>query len=253
MKGLIWNCRGIKKKGVSSFLQNLIREHRFQFIGLQETMQPNIDDQFLKYIDPLQSYLWKWTPSNGRSGGILIGINIDRFDVGGFSEGEYMLQMNLWDKKERSKWNLIVVYGAAQNVRKDSFLSELASFCSRNKDPFLIGGDFNIIRFPYEKNKPSAISRFTNTFNAIIAAYELIDVNMSGGRFTWSNNHSDPTLERLDKILISKNWEDIFPHVLINKMPREVSDHNPLIIHTDANPPLTHLSFKFELSWLLQL
>ena len=184
MKGLIWNCRDIKKNGVSSFLQNLIREHRFQFIGLQETMQPNIDDQFLKYIDPLQSYLWKWTPSNGRSGGILVGINIDRFDVGGFSEGEYMLQMNLWDKKERSKWNLIVVYGAAQNDRKDSFLSELASFCSRNKDPFLIGGDFNIIRFPSEKNKPSTISKFTNTFNAIIAAYELIDVNMSGGRFT---------------------------------------------------------------------
>ena len=62
--------------------------------------------------------------------------------------------MNLWDKKEMTKWNLITVYGIAQNDKKDAFLS-LATFFSRNKEPFLIGGDFNIIRFPSEKNKPS--------------------------------------------------------------------------------------------------
>ena len=112
MKGLMWNCRGVRKKGVSSFLQNLTMEHRFHFIGLLETMQPNIDDRFPKNIDPIQSYLWKWTPSNGRSGGILVGISIDRFDVSSYFEGE----MNLWDKKEMTKWNLITVYGIAQNV-----------------------------------------------------------------------------------------------------------------------------------------
>ena len=34
MKGLIWNCRGMKKKGVSSFLRSLILEHKFHFIGI---------------------------------------------------------------------------------------------------------------------------------------------------------------------------------------------------------------------------
>ena len=57
MKSLIWNCRGIKKKGVSSFLRNLIMEHKFDIIGLQETMQAEIDNAILRKFDPLQNYL----------------------------------------------------------------------------------------------------------------------------------------------------------------------------------------------------
>jgi hypothetical protein len=67
MKGLMWNCRGIKKTGVSSFIKNLILEHNFHFIGLQETMQPSIEDSIIRDIDVRQAYLWKWIPSNGRS------------------------------------------------------------------------------------------------------------------------------------------------------------------------------------------
>ena len=98
-------------------------------------------------------YLWKWIPSRGKSRGILVGINTDHLEVGTFSEGEFMLQMNLWDKNLKTKWNLITVYGAAQEEKKDSFLCELAFFCRRNKEPVIIGGDFNIIRFPSEKKQ----------------------------------------------------------------------------------------------------
>ena len=70
----------------------------------------------------------------------------DLYDVGSFQQGEYMLQMNLWDKINKIKWNLLVVYGAAHEENKMDFLSELSSFCSKNKEPILIGGDFNIIR-----------------------------------------------------------------------------------------------------------
>jgi len=147
MKGLIWNCRGIKKSGVSAFLRNLISEHKFYFIGLQETMQEEIDDRTLRLIDPSGSYLWKWIPSNGRSGGILSGVHIDKFDIGSFHEGKYILQLNLYDKEKKVKWNFLNIYGAPHEENKLEFLTELANFCSRNKDPFLVAGDFNIIRF----------------------------------------------------------------------------------------------------------
>lgn len=74
---------------------------------------------------------------------------------------------------------------------------------------------------------------------------------MTGGKYTWSNNHPDPTLEKLDKILMSKEWEDIFPCVVVNKLPREISDHNPLILYTETNQPLRHLDFRFEAAWLV--
>ena len=53
---------------------------------------------------------------------------------------------------------------------------------------------------------------------------------MSGGLFTWTNNQDPPTLEKLDRILVSKDWQDSFPRAIVKKLPREISDHNPLII-----------------------
>ena len=126
----------------------------------------------------------------------------------------------------------------------------MARFCSKNNQPYLVGGDFNIIRFASDKNKPSGVHKHTDLFNNIISTYDLIDIHLVGGRYTWSNNHENPTLERLDRILISKQWEDLFPSAFIYKLPREVSDHNPLILATQTSKPVSKLSFRFELSWI---
>jgi hypothetical protein len=34
-------------------------------------------------------------------------------DVGSFIDGKYSLQLNLWDKQRREKWNFLNIYGAA--------------------------------------------------------------------------------------------------------------------------------------------
>ena len=73
---------------------------------------------------------------------------------------------------------------------------------------------------------------------------------MIGSKFTWSNNHEDPTLETLDRYLISKDWEDQFPDVFVFKLPRELYDHNPLMLSTQRATQPKKLSFKFELSWI---
>jgi hypothetical protein len=60
----------------------------------------------------------------------------------------------------------------------------------------------------------------------------------------------NPTLEKLDGILVSKEWENLFPNTLISKLPREVSDHNPLILSTVPAKPTKIIHFRFELGWL---
>lgn len=224
MRGITWNCRSIKRKGVTSFLRNLILEHNFHLIALQETMQESIEDKIIRSIDPNQEYLWKWISSRGRSGGILSGVNLELYDVGSFFERNFALQLNLWYKKNKVKWNFINLHGAAQEENKNDFLAELA----RMLEPVLVCGDFNIIRFSSEKNK-GGTHKPTNLFNSIINTFGLIDIHMTGGKYTWSNNQDNPTLERLDRYLVSKNWEDMFPMSLVYKLPRELSDHNPLI------------------------
>jgi hypothetical protein len=63
------------------------------------------------------------------------------------------------------KWNLLNVDGAAHTDEKECFLAELALFCSRNKEPYVVAGDFNIIRYSFEKNKNYHFSRFSSMFN----------------------------------------------------------------------------------------
>jgi exonuclease III len=181
IQGLVWNCRRLRKRGTSTFLKDLIDQYQFHFIGLQETMVENCEDSLIRKFDPQQNYLWLWNPSKGKSGGILVGVKLELYEVGSFRQGEYMIQLNLWDKLAKIKWNLLIVYGAAHEEGKIPFLSELSSFCSSNQEPLLIGGDFNIIRYASEKSGNGGVHRDTNLFNSLINFYELKESNMSGG------------------------------------------------------------------------
>jgi len=89
--------------------------------------------------------------------------------------------------------NFLNIYGAAHEENKLEFLAELSNFCSSNKDPLIIGGDFNIIRFSSEKNK-GGLHKHSGLFNSVINSFELIDVHMNGGKYTWSNNQTPPPL-----------------------------------------------------------
>lgn len=130
------------------------------------------------------------------------------------------------------------------------FLTELSAFCSRNKDPMIIGGDFNTIRFAKERNKNKGVQRFSDTFNTLINFHELQEIELNGGIYTWSNNQESPLLEKLDRILATRDWENLFPNSLLTKLPREISDHNPLILSTGPQTTPKTIGFRFELSWL---
>jgi len=208
------------------------------------------EDSLLRKFDMNQDYLWLWNAFKGKSGGILVGVLIERFDVGSFKQGDFMIQVNLWDKVNKVKWNLIVVYGAARDDLKVKFLAELSAFCSNNLDPVLIGGDFNIIRYANERNRQHGVQRFSDLFNSLIDFHELREIEMSRGMYTWSNNQEVLILERLDRILVSRDWEDLFPQVWVRKVPREVSDHNPLILSSGQHKINKTIQFNFEKRWL---
>jgi hypothetical protein len=74
VQDLIWNCRGLKKSSVATFLKSLIFQYNLHFIGLQETMVEDCEDSLLRKFDANQDFLWLWNPSKGKSGGILVGI-----------------------------------------------------------------------------------------------------------------------------------------------------------------------------------
>jgi endonuclease/exonuclease/phosphatase family metal-dependent hydrolase len=64
------------------------------------------------------------------------------------------------------------------------------------------------------------------------------------GQYTWSNNQKNPTLEKLDRILVNSEWENLFPLTQARKLPRVMSDHNPLIVDTGEKPMIKSAEFR---------
>ena len=101
MIGVLWNCRGVSKKGMAGMLKELLSDYDVDFIGLQETMRKHYPDSFFRNIDYGKKIAWHWIPSKGKSGGILCGINIDRFDVISIMEGSFSIHAVVKDKKRK--------------------------------------------------------------------------------------------------------------------------------------------------------
>jgi hypothetical protein len=131
-------------------------------------------------------------------------------------------------------------------------LRELVQTCSAENLPLLVGGDFNIIRSPHEKNNNSYEDKWPFLFNDVINNLDLRELELSGRQYTWANNLQSPTYKKLDRVLVSTECELKYPKVIVHTLTRGVSDHTPLMLDTGLSAPQSTPKFKFELSWLLK-
>lgn len=180
--------------------------------------------------------------------GILLGVNMDCLDIGSIDEGDFYVKFHLRNKKDNFQWVLVAVYGAAQHEFKETFLTELVHTCSKEKLPIVLGGDFNIIRCPSEKNNDRYDDRWPFLFNAIIDGLSLREIEMSGRKFTWANALQKPTYEKLDRVLVSTEWEQKYPLATVDALSREISDHTPLLLNTGRKLLLSR-KLNSNLNW----
>lgn len=125
-------------------------------------------------------------------------------------------------------WALANVYGPNVQSEKDESLDLLSNVKAQWSIPWVSGGDFNKVRFPYEKNHGSSMSRSMELFFDFINANELLDFPLLGRRFTWSNNRIRPSMSIIDRFLFSNEWEEHFNGVIQVALPRLISDHCPI-------------------------
>jgi endonuclease/exonuclease/phosphatase family metal-dependent hydrolase len=53
-----------------------------------------------------------------------------------------------------------------------------------------------------------------------------------GRKFKWANSAAVPTFQKLDRVLVSTDWEQKFPLSSVEALTRELSDHTPLLLDT---------------------
>jgi hypothetical protein len=133
-------------------MSDLTKEKSLDFIALLETGRKIFTSPFLENLCVGRDFIWHVKEPRGRSEGILLGIDLSRFYIGAIDEGDYYVKFHLCNKNDSFKWALVAVHGPVQDDQKTFFLTELVNMCSNENLPVLIGGDFNILRSPEEKN-----------------------------------------------------------------------------------------------------
>jgi exonuclease III len=148
MKILFWNIRGLGAEGRRKQLSEIRQIHRVDVICLQETIKREFSVGELATLSEGFRYEWVWTAAQGHSGGTLIGVKTDDITVIGKECGEFYSSMKIRSRKDEFRWEVVNVYGPVQVERKHQFLEELSHEIADMEDPFILGGDFNLIRFP---------------------------------------------------------------------------------------------------------
>jgi hypothetical protein len=119
---------------------------------------------------------------------------------------------------------------------------------SRVAARWMLLGDFNLITSAADKSNGNLNLRLLGKFRALIQDLELIDYPIIGRRFTWCNERESATHTRIDRVLVSKEWELDNPQFQLTPASSNVSDHCPLLL---SKMERKHFSgFRFEAHWL---
>jgi hypothetical protein len=133
-------------------------------------------------------------------------------------------------------WACSGVYGPHTDGERLELWNELSSVRHRWASPWCAIGDFNIIRVPSERWGYSGFCPAMVVFSDWIDNLQLVDLPLVGGRYTWSNSSTPPSMSRLDRALISADWEEHFSDVQLKLLPCPVSDHHPIMVETGGMP-----------------
>lgn len=112
-------------------------------------------------------------------------------------------------------------------------------------------GDFNAITSQHEKyGGNSDLNNSSRSFRHFLFEMGLIDLGYKGPAFTWTNRQSasDTIFQRLDRVLVTEQWFQIYPHAYVNHIPRIRSDHAPILLRTQDRP-VAKRKFRVEAWW----
>ncbi|XP_071677232.1 uncharacterized protein [Lolium perenne] len=250
MRASIWNLRGFGAPGRKSQIRELLTREQLDFAGFQETIKAQFTTADLLGIDPRGRFAWCDVPARGRSGGMLLGVNEDSFEVLGWTKGTFFIRADVRQLDNNVKWAFFVVYGPADHRRTQEFLGELTLAVEACDLPLVVGGDFNLIRGAEDKNNCHIDWPRVHRFNDCIANLALREVRRGGARYTWTNKQLNPVRCVLDRVFISPDWEILFPLCSLVAETIIGSDHAPLILSSGEDLKKRSPRFFFEQAWL---
>ncbi|XP_039060736.1 uncharacterized protein LOC120204786 [Hibiscus syriacus] len=175
------------------------------------------------------------SPSVGASGGLLSCWNDNIFVLDNQFVSSRFIAISGRFRANNFRCRFINVYGPSFEEEKGGFFEELGMFIGGYSDHICVGGDLNVYLHEDEKMGRAQNRNSVEIFSHFLLNTGLIDLQLSGGRYTWCNNQDSPTYVRLDRFLVDSQFLAEFPDLTQSLLPRSVSDHNAVIIENGGD------------------
>ena len=126
--------------------------------------------------------------------------------------------------------SLLVCMGPQTRREESNFGKISESLEVYGGESWCLGGDFNDIRFPGERNREGRIQRSMRRFSQIIDELELKDLPIQRGQYTWKGGLNNQRMARLNRFLFTDDWEVHFGGAKQSLLPKPTSDHHPILL-----------------------
>jgi hypothetical protein len=152
-----------------------------------------------------------------------------------------------------SPWALFVVYGATQGLDRRDLLQRLNFLkFSAGCLPWLIAGDFNVVRTTQEKWGSASLTCYEKEFQHSVFSLEVDDLAYSCFFHTWTNKQagSNVGLRKLDRVMANVNWLQHYGNTPVDFLERSLSDHSPSLVSVTKYVSYRPKPFKFFKFWV---
>jgi exonuclease III len=91
MRIMFWNVRGLEKSHRRGMILNHILQEDLDVVAVQETIKLDFLDKELKEMSGTSIFNWFWIPAKGHSGGLLLGVKDDSYEVEDVNKAKFFL------------------------------------------------------------------------------------------------------------------------------------------------------------------
>ncbi|KAJ9701497.1 hypothetical protein PVL29_006726 [Vitis rotundifolia] len=249
LKILSWNVRGANDRNKRKVIKTLIRSQKVDMVCLQETKIQDMSQGVVHSLGVGRFLGWGAVNARGAAGGVVVFWDKRILELVGMEVGLFSISCRFKNCEDGFLWFFTGVYGPISKSFREPFWEELGAIRGLWSDPWCIGGDFNVIRFPSERSRGGRLSGSMRSFSEVIDELALRDLPLQGGLFTWSGGLNGQSRSRLDRFLVSEDWENHFSGVSQCTLPRPVSDHFPILLD-GGGVRRGPIPFRFENMWM---
>jgi len=217
-------------------------------VCLQETKLSDIGYFKAKTFLPTD-FQFAFKPSEGSRGGIVTAWNPNIFSLTDHFIKPYSITCALSCNLSNLDINVTNTYGPSNHTESPGYLQFICELPPLIAGPWLLLGDFNLVRQPSDKNNGQINFTLANAFNETIESICVSEIHLSDRLYTWSNQQTHPVLAKLDRVFSNNELNATFPLANLSSLPKPTSDHFPLLLTLCTEIPKP-IFFRFEKHWL---